>query len=104
MRMWREAVAVAVLAAAVMPAGAQLRPPEIVADLAGAADCTALVRELGRDAVWVGRYAFDGRTMLGATVQFDVAFCFRTPQACERFLNEVSLDYPQGMGSCRLRS
>lgn len=101
MRTWRDAVALAALAVAIMPAGAQSRPPQLVADLAGAADCPALTRELGREAVWVGRYAFDGRTMLGATVRFDLTYCFRTAQACERFINELSLDYPEGAASCR---
>lgn len=92
---WREAAIFAFLVAA--PAAAQLPPPppEAYAQQIGAVSCSS------PEARVVGSYANDGQTLSGALVRFEVRFCFTGEAPCERFVNELGLDYPAGRGACR---
>ena len=88
------------------PAGAQVqRPPDVIAAFAGAEECDALRRQLGRDGVWVSNYTVSGgrNSFAGPAFNGSGSACFRSVQQCERFLTELSLDYQIGeaSGSCR---
>lgn len=104
MRRWRDALILGAVAGGLLsaPAFAQARPPEYVAQVSGAAACGPLTREIGREAVVTGRYVSRGATLfMGQTSEIDVSFCFRSIQACERFVTEMRFDYPEGTGACR---
>jgi hypothetical protein len=96
MRRWREAGLLSLAVA--LPAAAQLPPPppEAYAQQIGAVPCSSA------EARVVGAYTHDGATSTGALARFQVRFCFAAEEPCERFLNELRLDYPAGGGACRL--
>ena len=99
------AIATLVLGA-FLPAFAQTqRPPDAIAVLSGAEDCDQLRRQLGREGVWVSRYAVVGGRNSFASGSYTGAgsACFRSVQQCERFLTEVALDYQlaEAGGDCR---
>jgi hypothetical protein len=93
---WPEAALLGLALAA--PAAAQLPPPppEAYAQQIGAVPCSS------GEARVVGAYTHDGVTSTGALARFQVRFCFVAEEPCERFLNELRLDYPAGGGACRL--
>lgn len=103
---WLVIVVAAVALDALRPASAQTqRPPDAIAVLSGAEDCDQLRKQLGRDGVWVSRYAVVGgrNSFASSTYNGSGSACFRSIQQCERFLTEVALDYQlaEAGGDCR---